>query len=499
MNEFIDRRTRRYFLKLGAGIPLAALLSACGGGNGGNSPTAQTPNTRYSPSVAGWQDYDKIVGHIQENEPRFPDRDFLVTSYPKVDPTGRGKSTDGINQAIVDCHAAGGGRVVIPKGSYKCGGIVLKSNVNLHLEEGATIRFLLDPLEYHVVLSRIEGTELMNCQSRIYACGATNIAVTGKGTLDGMCWTNDPTLTPTSSWWKTENQPNIGIIKRTLTDMGENGVPVLERWFGPAKFLSPPFVQFYACRNVLLEGVSIIHSSFWEVHPVLCENVIVRGLNINSHSANNDGCNPESCRFVLIEDCTFSTGDDCIAIKSGKNTDGRRVNVPSEYIVIRNCHMQDGHGAVTCGSECTGGIRNVFVENCEMNSPNLKVAILFKDNSRRGGVIENIFVRNLKIGTIRDQFLDVNFSGETDGDYAPILRNLQIDNVVTKQVPQIVQTQAGIRTDPADKGERTGTARDVIEQVRIRNSSFGGVSKADDFAHFDVKLEAVTISPAPLA
>src|SRR5213594_542198 len=156
-----------------------------------------------------------------------------------------------------------------------------------------------------------------------------------------------------------------------LFDMGEKGVPVEQRVMGEGSFLRPNFIQPYRCRNVLIEGVTIQNSPMWEIHPVLCSNIIVRGVKISSHGSNNDGCDPESCQDVLIEDCVFDTGDDCIAIKSGRNNDGRRVNVPSENIIIRNSTMKDGHGGVVMGSECSGGIRNVFIENCHMDSPNL--------------------------------------------------------------------------------------------------------------------------------
>jgi polygalacturonase len=172
----------------------------------------------------------------------------------------------------------------------------------------------------------------------------------------------------------------------------------------------------------------------WEIHPVLCENVTVRNVTVDSHGPNNDGCNPESCRDVLIEGCTFDTGDDCIAIKSGRNADGRRLGVASENIVVRNCTMKDGHGGVTLGSEMSGGIRNVFVEDCYMSSPNLERAIRLKSNSRRGGYLENLFVRNVRVGEVKEAVLHVDLQYFKEvGDHNPVVRNIFLDHVSSEK------------------------------------------------------------------
>jgi polygalacturonase len=172
----------------------------------------------------------------------------------------------------------------------------------------------------------------------------------------------------------------------------------------------------------------------WEIHPVLCQNVTVRGVHVDSHGPNNDGCNPESCRNVLVEDCTFDTGDDCIAIKSGRNADGRRLGVPSENIVIRKCTMKDGHGGVTLGSEMSGGIRNVFVDDCSMSSPNLDRAIRLKSNSKRGGYLENLYVRNVRVGEVKEAVLhiDLRYFNET-GEFNPIVRNVFLERVSSEK------------------------------------------------------------------
>jgi polygalacturonase len=173
----------------------------------------------------------------------------------------------------------------------------------------------------------------------------------------------------------------------------------------------------------------------WEIHPVLCRNVIVRNVKINSHGPNNDGCDPESCTDVLIEDCEFDTGDDCIAIKSGRNEDGRRLNVPSENIIVRRCRMKEGHGGVTIGSEISGHCRNVFVEDCVMDSPVLDRALRFKNNAARGGVIENVYMRNCQVGQVADAVLSIDYYYEEGqrGAHTPVVRNVEMRNVTSQK------------------------------------------------------------------
>ncbi len=311
--------------------------------------------------IRGWGEYDRVLARIQA--PTFPDRDFPITQFGA---RAGSDCTHAIQQAIAACHDAGGGRVVVPAGEWQTGAIRLQSNVNLHVSEGATLRWIFDPAHHPVVFTRWEGVECMNYSPLIYAYQQENVAVTGTGTLDGGA--------DGDTWWAwNKKEPGEPAIQKTdrdkLNEMGEAGVPVAQRVFGPGHQLRPNFIQPYACKNILIEGVTIVRSPMWELHPVLSQNITVRGVKINSHGPNNDGCDPESCRDVLIEDCVFDTGDDCIAIKSGRNNDGRRVNVPSENLVIRNCTMKDGHGGVVLGSECSGDIRNVFVENCDDGQP----------------------------------------------------------------------------------------------------------------------------------
>lgn len=386
-------------------------------------------------SAEGWDLVPEILSRIRA--PSFPERDFVITAYGA---TGDGQTdcTAAFRAAIDACHQAGGGRVVVPAGRYFTGPIHLRSNVNLHVVRGGTIAFSTNPADYlPAVFTRWEGVELMNYSPLIYAFEQENIAVTGEGTLDGQA--AEDNWWPWKGAWKTRRDWAAGPHQKEARDrlfaMAERGVPVEQRVFGQGDYLRPQFIQPYRCRNVLIEGVTLLRSPMWEIHPVLCENVTVRRVSVQTHGPNNDGCNPESCRDVLIEGCLFDTGDDCIAIKSGRNADGRRLNVPSQNIIVRNCRMKDGHGGVTIGSEISGGVRYVFAEQCEMDSPNLDRALRFKTNAMRGGTIEHIYMRDVTVGQVADAVVHVDFYYEegTNGSFLPVVRDIDVRNVTSNR------------------------------------------------------------------
>ena len=417
---------------------------------------------RTNERTIGWQSVAAILARIKP--PKFPARDFNITAYGAV-ADGQSDSTEAIRRSIEACHNAGGGRVVVPAGIFSTGAIQLKSNVNLYLSEGATLKFSTDTEKYlPAVYTRFEGTECMNYSPFIYAFEQENIAITGSGTLDGSA--------SDANWWAwarrrgSDEAPARSSVRKLL-DYGERGVAVKDRVFGKGEYLRPNFIQPYRSRNILIEGIHIINSPMWEIHPVLSTNITVRGVKIDSHGPNNDGCDPESSRDVLIEDCIFDTGDDCIAIKSGRDNDGRRVNVPSENIIVRNSTMKDGHGGVVMGSECSGGIRNVFIENCHMDSPNLERALRFKSNARRGGFAENVFMRNVDVGQVKEAILTIDFLYETgpNGPYKPIVRNVTLENVRSTASPRVMW----IASFPGA----------VIDDVRFVDCIFRGVQTSE--------------------
>ncbi len=424
---------RRDFIRKSlAGGAGALLLNQMAGGEALALAFGRARGGASSAVAAGdpWSRVPEILKRIKP--PTFPKRDFAVTKYGAA---GDGKTdcTVAFRKAVAACNKAGGGRVVVPAGVFLTGPIHLLSNVNLHVSEGATVKFTQDPKAYlPPVFTRWEGMELMNYSPFIYAFEQTNIAVTGAGTLDGN--------SDDGHWWPWKGQPQHGYKKgepnqaaarKRLEEMTERGAPVAERVFGEGGYLRPQFVQPYRCTNVLIEGVRVVNSPMWELNPVLCTNVTVRGVRIQSHGPNNDGCDPESCRDVLIEDCTFDTGDDCIAVKSGRNADGRRINVPSENIVIRRCRMKDGHGGVTVGSEISGGVRHLFAEDCTLDSPNLDHALRFKNNAVRGGLLEHIYFRNITVGQVAHAVLTVDFNYEEGekGRFTPVVRDLVVSNL----------------------------------------------------------------------
>jgi polygalacturonase len=364
-----------------------------------------------------WSSAPEILARIVP--PRFPARDFLITKFGP---------DDAINKAIEACARAGGGRVVVPKGDYLTGAIRLRSHVELHIDAGATLRFSQDPARYPVVLTRWEGVELMNYSPLIYALDCQDVAITGEGTLDGQA--------DAQHWWNwkpvgKDHPPQPQLPDRTLLfKQAEESVPVMERVYGPGHFLRPTFIEPYRCKNVLIEGVTIRNAPFWAMHPTLCTNVTIRRVTVIGHGPNTDGCDPESSRDILIEDCVFDTGDDCIALKSGRNADGRRINVPVENVIIRRCQMMHGHGGITIGSEITGGARNIYAEGCRLDSPELERGLRLKTNTMRGGIIENIFVRDIEIGSVQLAPIEIDLRYESEsGTNIPAVRNVVVERM----------------------------------------------------------------------
>ncbi|BFP40528.1 exopolygalacturonase PelB [Flavobacteriaceae bacterium GF1] len=307
-----------------------------------------------------------------------------------------------LNDSIVILSKRGGGVVHIPKGVYKVKGpVLLDSNINLNLAEGVELIFSNNPNDYlPTVKARWEGTFAMNYSPLIYAVGKTNIAITGKGEINGNCQ-------DTWGQWKPKQNPD----KKTIRQYGNDKVPLSERIFGDGHYLRPTGIEFIECKNILLEDFTIHHTPFWTIHPVLSENITARRLNIQMGVRNDDGIDPEHCKNVLIEKCTINTWDDCIAIKAGRDQDGWDYP-PSENIIIRDNAFTNVVGSGFCiGSEMSGGVRNVFVENNTLRGSE-KHAFQFKSNPDRGGFIEQVYMRNMKV------MAPVSYGFEFTTDYA---------------------------------------------------------------------------------
>jgi polygalacturonase len=413
------------------------------------------------PSPSGWTKLPEILAQIKA--PVFPKTDFVITRYGAVG-DGLVNCGSAIKKAITACHEAGGGRVVVPPGNFLTGAIYLQSNVELHLDAGATLSFSTKPSDYlPLVATRWEGVDLMNYSPLVYAYKEHNIAITGEGILDGRA--------DATHWWPWKGKSEYGWVAGTpnqtdpgnrpaLFAMSERGVPQAERRFGEGFYLRPQFIQPYLCENVLIEGVRVINSPMWILHPVLCQNVTIRNVQVESDGPNTDGCDPESCKNVLIKDCYFNTGDDCIAIKSGRNADGRRLNIPSENIVIQNCTMANGHGGIVIGSEISGGVKNVFAENCRMNSPLLDRMLRIKTSSARGGTTDGVFIRNISVGQVKQETILITMFYEDEGQFMPVIRNIEVAHV---------QVAKGGNTGVVIEGYRQSPVVDVrISDLQIK-------------------------------
>jgi polygalacturonase len=464
-----DRQTRRQFLQRTALAGAAAAAVSVTG----RHPAWAADGSPEGPQSPGdpWARANYIAAQVQA--PHFPHRWFDVTRFGAMG-DGSTDSSAAIRRAVESCHAAGGGHVLVPAGAFLTGPIHLLSNVDLHVAEGATLLFSQNPSDYlPAVLTRFEGVELYNYSPLIYAFGQKNIGVSGTGVLDGRAdnahwwpWTGSADY-----GWKPGGPTQAPADKRLLA-MADEGVPVEQRVFGDGDYLRPAFIEPYRCSNVLIEGVTIVNSPMWEIHPTLCDHVLVRDVKIDSHGPNNDGCDPECSRMVVIRDCTFDTGDDCIAVKSGRNTDGRRVAVPSQDILIEGCQMRDGHGGVTIGSEMSGGVRNVFARDCKMSSPHLNIALRFKTNSVRGGFIEGFYAKDIEVGQVGRAVIDIDFFYQEGAGHGfnPVVGDIHVSNLTVQSAQRALNLRAysddhirGVTLSHVDFG--TTTSSSVVENV----------------------------------
>ena len=456
----------------------------------------------------GWNDqqYQQIERSIRV--PQFTDRDFPITKYgAKATATiaKKGMSTKdiaaknqkAINKAIEKCSKKGGGRVIVPAGQhFLTAAIELKSHVNLVIEEGAVLEFAFEPELYPIVPTRWEGVDCWNLSPCIYAYQQTDIAITGKGTIDGG-GSNE-------TWWPWVSNARFGFkegmkvhqwngARQRLLKAAEDGIDMDQRRFGTQDGLRPQLISPNQCDGVLIENVTLLRSPFWVIHPLLCNDVTVRGVHVNNDGPNGDGCDPESCDRVMIENCFFNTGDDCIAIKSGRNNDGREggqgrfAGRPSKNIIIRNCEMQNGHGGVVIGSEISGGCQNVFAHDCKMDSPNLDRVLRIKTNSCRGGVIENINMRNVTVGQCKEAVLKINTDYEPREvccrGFNPTVRNVWMGNVTCQK------SKYGVMI--------VGMPNDCqVYDIDVKNCQFNGVAAGNSMTgqYRDVRFDNLQVN-----
>ncbi|MBD8387376.1 glycoside hydrolase family 28 protein [Dysgonomonas sp. BGC7] len=381
------------------------------------------------------------MNHVER--PVFPSNEVSIADFGGVS-DGITLNTEAFERAMSSLSQKGGGTLHVPSGVWYTGPIVFRSNINLHLEKGALILFSANFDLYPLVNTVFEGLDTRRCQSPISGRNLQNIAITGKGSINGSgeAWRPLKKGKVTDSHWKRvvasggvvkdKNYwfPSKGSLKGLeISDMNVPRKDLTEaEWLEIKDFLRPVMVSFIECKNVLLEGVLFENSPCWNIHPLMCENVIVDNIFVRNpgYAQNGDGLDLESCVNSIIVNSVFDVGDDAICIKSGKDEDGRRRNRPTENVLIDNCKVFQGHGGFVVGSEMSGSVRNISVSNCQFLGTD--VGLRFKSRRGRGGVVENIYISNINMFDIAtESFLfDLYYGGKSasesleDGDIVPV-------------------------------------------------------------------------------
>lgn len=408
----------------------------------------------------------------------FPAKSFSITKYG-AKAGGEYNNVRAIEKAIKACYKAGGGTVVVPKGEWLTGPIHFMSNVNLHLEEGAVLVFSDNYKDYlPAVQTSWEGMECFNYSPLIYAFNCENIAITGKGKLQ-------PRIKGWSPWFKRPKE-HLAASKQLYT-WASTDVPVEQRQMAVGQNnMRPHLIHFNRCRNVLLDNFSINGSPFWTIHLFLCDGGIARNLKVYAHNHNNDGIDLEMTKNVLIENCQFDQGDDAIVIKSGRNRDAWRVNQPTENVVVRNCKVIKGHCFLGIGSEMSGGVRNIYMENCEATDSVFRMMYL-KTNHRRGGFIHHVYMKNCK-GTCAGRMFEI------DTDVLYQWKNL-VPTYETRITPihDIYMENCELKRTDAIY-EIKGDARLPIHDIFLKNLKVGLVYKFINKSSncFNVRSENIT-------
>ena len=429
----------------------------------------------------GWNTVPTILGRIIP--PTFPSLDCDITQYGGIG-DGTTDNTAAFAAAIAACVAAGGGRVVVPKGVFFTGPIELQSNINLYVAPGATIKFTTDPSKYlPVVEVSWEGSLAMNYRPLISAHDATNVAVTGTGTIDGNASTSD--------WyaWKGMQTPDQDNIRM----QNANGVPPAQRIYGAGHYLRPALIEFMHCTNVLFDGFTAQNSPFWTIHPVFCTNVTARNFHSVGSQPNTDGFDPESCTDVLVQNATIQVGDDAIAIKAGRDRDGWTYYTPSQNIVIQNSHLLTKHGGFTIGSEMSAGVQNVYIEQSTIadSTGNILWGICLRTATTRGGYIRDIFARQITVATVGQFFqLTSHFvSGSAPGPTTfTDIGNINVDGV----------TVASSNNSPffVDGADTTKPATGIhFSNVTITSSASPALATGSDH-YADLTTTGVVVSGA---
>ncbi|HEX7027244.1 MAG TPA: glycoside hydrolase family 28 protein [Gammaproteobacteria bacterium] len=414
-----------------------------------------------------WRMAEEIVKKIQA--PSIPNKEFSITDFGARS-DGKTDARQAIMAAIKKAHDEGGGRVVLPAGTWLSNGpIHLQSNIALHVAEGATLLFGTNPADYlPVVHTRWEGTELYGYSPLIYAYKVHDVAITGNGTIDGNAdsgfhdWTG-----------------NQEADQLKLRHMGNDGTPAEKRIFGKGTYLRPSMIQFFHAKRVLLQDYTLKNSPFWVNHLVHTDHAIVRNIKVDSHRANNDGVDIDSSTYVLVEDSRFRTGDDSVVVKSGRDRDGREIGRPSEYIVVRNNDM-GGEDGIALGSEMSGDIRHVFFTDNVLRKGTS--AIRFKANLDRGGMVEHIRVRNMTVESFEKHlfWFQLNYPGLLGGGHPSVYRDIVFEDFTVEHAGTVFEAHA----------PSVAPLRDVtLRNIKIKRADATFILENVD----DLKLENVSI------
>ena len=414
---------------------------------------------------------------------------FNVQDYGAV-PDGRTKATAAFARAVAACAAAGGGTLYVPAGKYLTGSIQLESNLTLDLAAGAELLYSGDPADSPLVPARWESTNVFAHAPLIYANGKQNIAITGRGSLNGQGW---------NWWWRSgRGAPPAGVDPavandawRKLYERIEAGEKLGAADFTlAAEFLRPSLVGLYNCKNILVEDVTLFKSPMWMLHPAYSDDIVIRGVRFVSADPddqpskegtgpNGDGIDVDSCRNVRISDCFFNTSDDCIVIKSGRDADGLRTARPTEYVTVANCVMYKGHGAIAVGSETSGGIRNVTASN--IVSKGTDYGIRIKSMRGRGGVLENFRFDNWVIEDVQKQAFEITMLyGATEPEpvsvRTPLFCNMAFSNITVVNAKQVASIQglperaiAQLRFSDINATGQTGFLADHVADIELHN------------------------------
>lgn len=394
-------------------VIFGATTLACGATALWRSVYAPKPKPLQTRTTPDWTVADVIRRNIRR--PEIPPAVYDVRDFGAMPDSDRDQ-TRSIQAAIDRCFADGGGTVVVPEGKYGVGYLTLRSRVNLNLALGSRLVFDPNPDRYlPPILTRWEGIYMMGYHPLIYAANAQDVALTGQGIIDGGA--------STKNWWPwsglkghgwVEGMPKQDDSVLRLRAAGEAGIPVRQRVFAKGEYLRPVFVQFLNCSRVMIQGITVVNSPFWCLHPVNSRDVTIREVAEYSQGANNDGIDIDSCQRAVVDDCYFDTGDDCIAIKSGRDADGRRYGQPTRQVVIRNCRVVKGQAFLAVGSELSGGIEDVFVEGCYAPSGRVGWGLSLKSTQTRGGWVRRLRLRDLFFQNVGEGIITIN------GNFRPL-------------------------------------------------------------------------------